>query len=302
MKRYLSLLATIASVAAPQAAHAYVLGAAGGAEAAPVAAQLGARTYRIVLDSTHPLDEYAAQIDAYRAQGMAPQLVIDGTGTTVRGRTGKNWQTINYAIHAFQRWPDAYSVSVFNEPNEAGIGACQYVDTFNRAYRMLKRAGAPRVLFGEWSPRNPLKWSAATIGRCHQKVTADGWAWHCYDPNPGWYGIGHAGDIQDWLRANRARIHTPRGFTLPMFCTEYGVIARYPNQAPDAAAETLARANTQGAQMWANALRIADRYLVQIVAWGVVDEHPAASWDSSLVTADGTPRASFKTVADRAAL
>ncbi len=164
---------------------------------------------------------------------------------------------------------------------------------------MLKRAGVPRVLFGEWSPRHPLKWTSATIGRCRQQVTADGWAWHCYDPAPSWFGVGHAREIRDWLRANRAGIHTPRGFTLPMFCTEYGVIARYPDQTAAAAAATLERANTQGAAMWANALHVASRYLVQIVAWGVVDDTPSSSWDSSLVAADGTPRAAFATIADR---
>src|SRR3954468_11960722 len=144
-----ALAVLLAVLIVPSSAHAYVLGAADGtAEAAPLAQQLGAKTYRLGMDSTAPLEAYAPRIEAYRAVGMRPQIVVDGTSTSVRGRTGKNWQTINYAIHAFKRWPDAYSVSVFNEPGLAGIGVCQYARTFNRAYKMLKRAGVPRVLFG----------------------------------------------------------------------------------------------------------------------------------------------------------
>ena len=161
------------------AAQAYTLGAAdGNPAAAPIAAHVGARTYRIVMDPNAPLDAYADRIEAFRAHGMRPQIVVGGTGTTVRGRTTvEKWQIVNTAIHAFERWPDTYSVSVINEPDLAGVSACQYAKTYRTAYRMLKRAGVPRVLFGEFSPLNPLRWTKRALD-CVGSLKTDGWAWH----------------------------------------------------------------------------------------------------------------------------
>lgn len=272
----------------PSSAHAYVLGAADGStEAAPIAAQLGAKTYRLVMDSTVPLEAYAPRIETYRALGMHPQIVVDGTGTSVRGRTGKNWQTINYAIHAFKRWPDAYSVSVFNEPDLAGISACRYADTFRRAYKMLKRAGVPRVLFGEWSPANAERWTMA-VQRCRHTITADGFAWHCYDWAASWAGITKTGMLSKVLKGSRHYLHTRRGAALPMYCTEYGVPTpgRY------------SFANQNGAHMWGRAFAYVRKYHVkQIVAWGILEVGGASEWDTSTVAADGTPRPAFFTIA-----
>src|SRR4051812_14230459 len=266
-----ALAVLLAVLIVPSSAHAYVLGAADGtAEAAPLAQQLGAKTYRLAAGSTLPLQTYAPRTEAYRAPGMRPQIVVDGTGTSVRGRYGKNWQTINYAVHAFKRWPDAYSVSVLNEPDLAGISACQYADTFRRAYKMLKRAGVPRVLFGEWSPSNAERWTLA-MRRCG-KITADGFAWHCYDWAKSWVGITHAGTLTDDLKRMRYRLHTRHGHALPLYCTEYGVPTpgRY------------SYASQNGAEMWGRAFAYVRRYHVQqIVAWGVLEVGGASEWDTS---------------------
>lgn len=288
----IALAALLLGLLIPASAQAYTLGAADGtADAAPLAQHLGAKTYRLVMDSTQPLESYAPRVEAYRAQGMRPQIVVDGTGTDVRGRTGQNWQTINYAVKAFRRWPDAYSVSVMNEPNESGISACQYGRTFRRAYKMLKRAGVPRVLFGEWSPGAPLQWTSAMLTRCHlPSLTADGFAWHCYDDHPQWFGIGQAREAGRYLKSVRKRLHTPRGFALPMFCTEYGVITRGMYAAGGS--------DSQGAARWARALRLARKHhLSQIVAWGITEAPTASAWDSSLRRADGSPRPAFGVIA-----
>lgn len=272
--------------------QAYVLGAADGtAEAAPLAAQLHARTYRLVMDSSRPLESYEPIVEAYRAQGMRPQIVVDGTGTGVRGRTGKNWQTINYAVRAFRRWPDAYAVSVMNEPNESGISACQYARTYRRAYKMLKAAGVPRVLFGEWSPNAPVEWTTAVLSRCHiGSLTSDGFAWHCYDAHPSWFGIGHAAELRRYLRSMRRFLRTPHGNALPMYCTEYGVITR--------GMYASGWTETQGAQRWGHAFAVVRKYqIAEIVAWGIAEVPPGSAWDSSVVRADGTPRPAFATIA-----
>ena len=281
----LFVLVAIAATASP--AHAYTLGAGDGqTEAAPMAAQLGARTYRLVMDSTQSLDAYEARIEAFRAQGMRPQITVDGVATG--GGFHTDYRSINYAIRAFKRWPDAYSVSVLGEP-ESHVTACDYAKFFNRAYRALKRAGVPRVLFGEFMPFNGID-VTENATKCGRKITADGWAWHCYD-NDGWFGINKARVISGWLKTMR-RSHWPvrsaTGHALQMYCTEYGVMTRGGHRADDLAA----------ARSWGRAFSLVRKYHVQqIVAWGVLETPAASAWDTSVVAADGTPRKAFATIA-----
>jgi len=271
-------------------ADAYVLGAADGTtQAAPYAAQLGARTYRLVMDPNVPLEVYAPRVEAYRAAGMRPQIVVGGTGTSVRGKTtSQKWRIVNYAIHALRRWPDTYSMSVVNEPNLSGISACQYAKTFRTAYRMLKAAGAQRVLFGEFAPLKPLEWTAA-ITRCSKgDVVADGWAWHCYDFTGDWFGINRAADVHRTLKASRRSLHSRFGRSLPMYCTEYGVPTRGQQALPAAAA----------AAKWSHAINAVRRYgIEQIVAWGVTEAPAGSRWDTSVVDSEGNKRAAFVTIA-----
>jgi hypothetical protein len=295
LKLTLLVAATLASltVVFSAQAQAFTLGAADGTpEAAPLAKQLGARTYRLVMDSRFPLESYAPRIEAFRAMGMRPQIVVDGTGTEVRGKHGRNWQTINYAVHAVKRWPDAYSVSVMNEPNMSGISVCQYAKTYRRAYRMLKRAGAQRVLFGEFAPTtepNPLDWTAAAA-RCTDGIVADGWAWHCYD-HGGWYGINKARVIAGWLKVMRKSkwpIRSSTGRALQMYCTEYGALTRGDH----------ARSEHDAARSWGRAFNLVRRWKVQqIVAWGVAEVGSHSKWDTSVFDANGNPRRSAAVIA-----
>lgn len=292
---YAALLLTLAVIAFATSAvnasiaSAYTLGAADGTtDAAPLAAQLGARTYRVVLDSRLPLESYASRIDTYRAYGMRPQLVIDGNGTGVRGKSNTNWPTINYAIHAFRRWPDTYSVSILNEPDLSGMSACNYARTFRHAYRMLKRAGVPRVLFGEFSPQNPLGWTAAIAKCTNGDVIADGWAWHGYDYLPEYYGVNKARTVSRALKSMRRVLHTRKGAVLPMFLTEYGVTTR----------GDISESDAVGARRWSTALRTASRLRFrQVVAWQIAEAPEGSRWDTSLVRSDGSRRPAFATIA-----
>jgi len=289
-----AVIALATSAANATIADAYTLGAADGTtEAAPIAARLGARTYRVVMDPNVPLDAYAPRIQAYRAMGMRPQIAIGGTGTTTRGRTRNgtvDWRAVNYAVHAAHRWPDAYSVSVVNEPDLSGISVCGYYNTYRTAYRMLKRAGVKRVLFGEFSPASPLGWTAAVLDRCAKSdVIADGWAWHCYDSFASWFGIGNTRDARKYLSQNRGRIHTRKGNTLPLYCTEYGSLVRFNGGTTP---------EDVGADQWRRALAITRKYDVkEIVAWGITESPSGSVWDSSLVRCDGTLRPAFAVVA-----
>lgn len=270
-------------------ASAYTLGAADGTPAgASTATQLGARTYRVVMDPAVPLEAYAARIEAYRAAGMRPQVVVGGTGTSVRGRTAKESQWITaYALAAFKRWPDSYSVSVVNEPDLSGTSACSYAATFRKAFRSLKAAGAPRVLFGEFAPGDPLGWTDAVAKCSKAPLKADGWAWHCYDFRPELVGIGHANQIRRHLDGMRKQIHTPRGYRPPLYCTEYGALTRGGSAVSD----------QKAAQMWSRALATTRKHMAEIVVWGIHEAPSGAKWDSSIVTAGGTPRPAFSVIA-----
>jgi hypothetical protein len=289
------ITAALIALAIPSSAQAYSLGAADGSiEAAPIANQLGARTYRIVMDPSVPLERYAPRIDAYRAAGLRPQLVIGGTGTDVRGKTAEQgYWFINYALKAFKRWPDTYSISVHNEPELSGAGVCRYAQNFRRAYKALKKAGVPRVLFGEFSPAYPLQWTEAIVERCG-KITADGFAWHCYDQHKNWVGIDNARLIKRKLTEFRKQIHSPRGYSLALYCTEYGALTRTTSSCDCNVSDQ------DGARRWSRALKIArEQKLVQIVAWGISETHENSKWDSSIQRTDGSFRPAFKVIAER---
>lgn len=279
----------------PVGAHAYTLGVADGtAVAAPFAKNLRAKTYRIVMDPAVPLDAYAERINAFRSLGMRPQFTIGGTGTTVRGKTrAEQTRIIRYALAAVRRWRDVYSVSVVNEPDLSGASVCGSTSVFTRAYRALKRAKVPRVLYGEFSPDRPLEWTSAAIQRCARRgiIVADGWAWHCYDFGREYTGIQNAVYIYNRLKRYRRHLHTSKGKTLPMYCTEYGVRTRSGDE-------------TRAAASWRNALRIARgsrRWpgLRQIVIWGITETGIGSRWDTSLVAADGRIRPAYWAIMHR---
>lgn len=265
-----------------------MLGAGDGSPAAaPLAAQLGARTYRLVMDSTIPLEAYTERIEAYRAYGMRPQITVDGVGTVTRG--SHPWQSTNYALRAFKRWPDTYSISVIGEP-DSSLPAAKYASFFRRAYRVLKRAGVPRVLFGELTPFKPMEYTETASAR--NPIVADGWSWHCYDWKQKWQGVNRAASIHRMLKRLRVQIHTPRGLALSMYCTEYGHLTterwgrEHYNPLPP----------QRAAAYWRRAMRVSRSYLAQIVAWQIVPTGEDSAWDTSLVDRNGAPRPAFQAV------
>jgi hypothetical protein len=126
-RHYAVLLGLMLSLLAPTTANAFTLGAADGSiQAAPIAKELGAKTYRVVIDPREGLEHYAPRIDAYQRLGMRPQIVVGGTGTSVRGKTaGEGYWLINIALAAHKRWPGSYSIGIQNEPDLSGASACR---------------------------------------------------------------------------------------------------------------------------------------------------------------------------------
>jgi len=280
----LALIALATSAINTTVAQAYVLGAGDGAQypAAPSAA-LGAKTYRVVIDPAQPLESYTPRILAHRAVGQEPQLVIGGTGTQ---NHASSRGVVRAAVAAAKRWPSAYSISVINEPNESGMGVCEYARTYVQAYRSLKAVGVKRVLFGEWSPTNAVGWQRATLTRCKHssKLLRNKVA------RVAWHGYGPAIDLGDDLEAvtKAATGHTPM-----LYVTEAGFVLRSATAARAASA-----GDTGGVRYWRHALNVARRGLAQIVAWDIHSPQTGA-WDSGLIDGNGRPRPAFGFIASQ---
>ena len=275
----------VAALAVPSTASAYVLGVGDRADGDPqVSRSLGARVYRVVIDPDVPLAAYDARIYRFRAAGMEPQLVVGGTGTR---RHAHRWGLERVALAAYHRWPFVYSISVVNEPDISGMSACAYARTYQRAYRLLKRAGVRRVLFGEWSPVNPLGWTHKILTRCGVRLHVDRFAWHCYDQYRFWTGgVGNTPVIRRFLHKYRSKLggHTPL-----LHCTEYGAILRF-------ASGPTGEDEVGAIRRWRAALRIGSQYLAELVAWDIHSPDSTSAWDSSLVEPDGRERPAFHVV------
>lgn len=278
-----AVLSVLAVATDPPSAHAYTLGVGDGAQfPAQPSADLGAKTYRVVIDPDLPLESYTPRILAHRAVGQEPQLVIGGTGT--KNHAGSRG-IVRAAVAAAKRWPSAYSVSVVNEPNESGMSVCEYARVYVAAYRSLKAAGVKRILFGEWSPNNALGWQHATLTKCPKaskalKGKVSRVAWHAYGP---------AIDFGPELASMTKRIagHTPK-----LYVTEAGFMVSYQGVVKAASA-----ADTGGMRYWRHAMNVAKAQLEQIVVWDLHATGATSAWDSSLVDGSGRRRPAFNLIA-----
>jgi hypothetical protein len=269
-------------------AHAYVLGVADAADANPAAGTLlKATVYRLVLDPAVPLETYDARIAAHRSAGQEPQLVVGGTGTT---NHAASHGVVDYAVSAAERWPYAYSISVINEPNESGIGVCEYARTYLAAYRALHALGVRRILFGEWAPGGAIRWHIAVLTRCKntspflREIVTDV-AWHAYWTSILW-GPG--------FRAIARQLH----MTVPrLYATEAGAVLHC-NSNLDITSAT--EANRVGVTYWRMALSATRRdRLTEVVVWELHSPGPLSHWDSGLIEPDGGARSAFAMIANR---
>jgi hypothetical protein len=281
----LALLAGAALVAAPMASAAKYDVGVGDSSLYPAAESAGlhAKALRVVVDPSRPLSVNDAHILAHREIGQLPQLVIGGTGTR-NHRSTKG--IVAAAVAAARRWAPVYSVSVVNEPDTAGVGVCDYAKTYVQAYPKLKAAGVKRVLFGEWSPKDALKWQKATLTRCGATSRAlrsmvGNVAWHAY-------GTG-----MDLAKPIKAATKTVTHRTPKLYVTEAGYVLRHRS------GQVLNAGLFQGGvAWWQNALKVASTHLTEIVAWDI-RARPGGVWDSSLIDSTGHERPAFAVIANR---
>lgn len=245
-------------------------------------AQVGSLT-RVLIDPRRPLSDYDAGIQARRDAGLRLMIVIGGLyagGTpTIQNPWGGVAPTVEQVVAVYRRYPDAFAYSLMNEPENAGWvrRPSKFRKTFNQLYRALKREGAKRVLLGEAAPtfvtRQLESWARSG------KIVADGFSYHPYGYGlPG--SIENTGKMVKLLNRLRHRVHTPRGYALPIFWTEYGVRGAMSGNVTD----------KRPVQRVEQALRIAEKYrVVAVVFYGV--HGPNEKWDTALWNLDGSARA-----------
>lgn len=269
-------------------ARTFTLGVGDAAQfdAAP-SAELGAKTYRVVIDPALPVESYTPRILAHRAVGQEPQLVIGGTGTE---NHASSRGIVRAAVAAAKRWPSAYSISVVNEPNESGMSVCEYARTYVASYRALRAVGVRRVLFGEWSPNETLAWHNATLDPHRCKNTAK--AIRGMVKRVAWHGYGASVNFGPALRLITKQ-HTGR--TPELHITEAGYTITF-----RAHTASSLDADLNGMRYWRKALNTVKRdRIAQIVAWDVHSPQSGA-WDSGLIDGNGRRRPAFDLIAGAA--
>lgn len=274
-------LVVLIGLALPAAASGYTLGSSDAPYPPPAAMAhakaLGATTGRILVDPTRPLGAtYDAAVQIRRNAGVRPQLIVGGMAT--KANRPRHLRLVARAtVRVFKRYPDAYSISMFNEPDLAGVDVCRYARVFRRTYRTLKRLGAERVLLGEVMANDTTDW----LRRWHDcdQPAGDGFAWHGYGLIPDLPGAPmHWGNV--------ARL--ARSIGLEPYITEFGVPTR----------GAYAKSEREAAALWGDALGRADAISVQeLVVYHVSEAGSGSRWDTSLVDSHGRPRLAFATIA-----
>lgn len=279
------VVALIVFLSLSQSAQAYKFGVSErrdpSVQILEAAQSLRAQTYRVLIDPNRQLADYDSTVNLIRQYGMQPQLTVGGLALG-----GEPQQIIDVAVAAYRRWPDSYSVSMFNEPELwQKFSWCDYQRWFRRGYRRLHALGA-RVLVGEFSPHNTRS-SIRAIAACgkgsKRRLVADGVAIHPYDYKPELEGtMGRIKALDRALRSTRRWFGTRKRHTLRIYATEYGVLYNF--------------GDNDKRTSWERAISVARRYrFKQLVAYQIFPQGPG-QWNTSLINDEGVPNESYQTL------
>jgi len=282
------------------------------------ARQIGASTLRVNVfwsdwkrRGAGPYDEL---VDRARAWRMRVQLTIVGT-PSYAPRSANRWLSYNnpsagrmasFSAELARHFRGRVArYSIWNEPNLSYFLSPQrrapaiYRNLYRAAYGAIKRAD-PRaqVLFGELYSGN-LRCCGGTapmtfLNQVGGDLRADGLAYHPFQFGfaPGtrsrrFVALASVSTIRATLRglARSRRLRTPGGGTLPIYFTEFGyqVIGSW-----------TVRPESRRASWIVAAFRQAKRDGVRSMLYYHLVRSNSRRWDSGIVTAKGTPMASFQ--------
>jgi hypothetical protein len=255
---------------------------------------LHARSLRLVVPADavrtsagYDFSRYDAIVNAARAKGLAPQLVLDTDASFGAGGDPRKFAAFAQAAAAhFRGRVGRYSL--INEP-DLRMRPAKYRELYVLGRKGVKASDpGAQLLFGEFSNRDPIGYSKKVLAR--GGLQAEGFALHPYqfttDPlAPGEHAgsIGRLGHVEQGLQ--QLGLRTPMGRTPGMFLTEFGYRTR-----GDASVS-----QEQAAAWWPRALRKAESVGArQIIAYHMSEEtNPNSSWDTSLVDTSGLPRPAY---------
>lgn len=236
-----------------------------------IAAQ-GMRWTRIIADANMPREEVAQNIRDCHAAGLNVALTLGGIGTGYR-----------YPSNPQAFWPDhiAYAkslprvelLSIGNEPDLDPQPACEYA----KGWKSARRVFGKRLLFGEFSPHQPLTFTQAVVARClvklpkrlrisvHPYQNTDPQAPPAADSPWVEGGIGHLGWGKRWLRRNA-------GLRVTWVPTEFGYCTMMQGHPNGDVTDALA------ARLWPRALK---RFAQLRVPLAILYVANGPSWRSS---------------------
>lgn len=235
-----------------------------------------------------------AIVNAARARGIAPQLVLDNRSGSGMGDPRKYAQFVALAGRHFKGRVGTYSLE--NEP-DLRMAPEKYRQLYTRGRAALMRSDkGARVLFGEFSPHNPIRYAQRVLAR--GGLQASGFAWHPYQktdplaPSPGEVaegnlgGIGRLGTLMKEIQG--LDIKTRSGHTPGAYLTEYGLGDRgYP-----------AGTGPQAAAWWPRALQKArSAGAKELVAYTMTGSN-SPTWDTGLLNPDATARPAYQALMD----
>lgn len=193
--------------------------------------------------------------DAHDA-GLKIILTVGGNGTRSRR------PSFTRALRYIDTLPAADAYTIDNEPDLDGTKACTYRRGWMKARRHLGR----KLLFGDFSPHQPLQFTAR-VRRCGPLPTHLDFAVHPYcstDPLAPCDiegGIGNLGHMQRALKG--------MGITVSWWLDEFGYVQ---NPAVD-----LTLADEWTARMWRRAITQAERHYAKVL---VAYTAQGPSWDT----------------------
>jgi len=231
-------------------------------------------------------------VNQARARGIHPQIVLDNRSGSGMGNPAQYAKFVSLAAKHFKGRVGTYSL--INEP-DMKMAPHKYRQLFVRGQKALNRADhTAQVLFGEFSPHNPIGYAKQVIGK--KGLTASGFAWHPYqrtDPlAPDQQaikrgvlgGIGRLGTLQKQISG--LDIRTRAGKTPGAYLTEFGYGDRGFPKGTGAYAPV----------GWQRALRKArDSGAKEIVAYTMTGSD-SPTWDTGLLNPDGTPRPAYDAI------
>lgn len=265
---------------------------------------MGARALRLIVSRDqlkrtpgggYDFSAYDNIVNHARKHGLKPQIVLDNRSGSGMGNPGQYAKFVALAGRHFKGRVHRYSL--INEP-DMKMAPEKYRQLYVRGQKALGRADRKaEVLFGEFSPHNPVGYAKKVLGKHRPALHASGFAWHPYqrtDPlAPSPYelahgvkgGIGRLGTLQKQI--GRLNIKTRAGKTPGAYLTELGWGSK----------GYTADTSQYAARYWPRAVQKArNAGARQLIAY-TMTANDSPTWDTGLLNPDGTPRPAYHAVA-----